>query len=200
MPRRTDTMAYTPQILAFSGSLRAGSYNTLLVKQAAEGALAAGAKVTMLSLRELDLPMFDEDCEAKVTLPAGGKKLKELMRAHDGMLIACPEYNGSISGALKNAIDWASRPEPDQPSLSCFAGKVVGLLSASPGALGGLRGLAHVRAILSHVQSLVLPEQFGLMKAHEAFDAQGGLKDEKSRAAARAVGGAVAGMIAKLRA
>lgn len=193
-------MAYTPQILAFSGSLREGSLNTRLVKQAAEGALAAGAKVTMLNLRDLELPMFDEDCEAKITLPPGGKRLKDLMRAHDGMLIACPEYNGSISGALKNAIDWASRPEPDHPSLSCFAGKVVGLLSASPGALGGLRGLAHVRAILSHVQSLVLPEQYGLMKAHEAFDAQGNLKDEKARGAAQAVGKAVASVIGRLRA
>lgn len=193
-------MAYTPQILAFSGSLREGSLNTRLVKQAAEGALAAGAKVTMLNLRDLELPMFDEDCEAKITLPPGGKRLKDLMRAHDGMLIACPEYNGSISGALKNAIDWASRPELDHPSLSCFAGKVVGLLSASPGALGGLRGLAHVRAILSHVQSLVLPEQYGLMKAHEAFDAQGNLKDDKARGAAQAVGKAVASVIGRLRA
>lgn len=193
-------MGHTPQILAFSGSLREGSFNKLLLKHAAEGAQAAGAKVTNLDLGELDLPIFNEDLEARMTLTPGARRLKDLMRAHDGMLIASPEYNGSISAALKNAIDWASRPEPDFPSLSCFGGKVIGLLSASPGAFGGLRGLAHARAILSHVQSLVLPEQFGLVRAHEAFNPDGGMKDEKAAAAARSVGKGVASVIARLKA
>lgn len=192
-------MAYTARILAFSGSLREGSFNTRLLKVAGEGARKAGATVTHLSLRDLDLPLFDEDLERRITLPPGGRTLKEAMRAHDGFLIASPEYNSSLSGALKNAIDWASRPEPGQPPLSCFAGKVAGLVAASPGALGGLRGLVHVRAILGNIQVLVLPDQFALVKADQAFDDAGGLKDAKQQAAVEGIGAKVAQTIVKLK-
>src|SRR6266540_2529918 len=163
-----------PKILAFAGSVRSGSYNKKLVKVAAEHARAAGAEVTLIDLRELALPLFDQDFEEAHGLPDNAKKLKSLMREHDGFLISSPEYNSSITGLLKNAIDWASRTETDdEPPLVCFRGKVAGLVSASPGQLGGLRGLVHLRAILGNIGVLVIPDQVSIPTAHEAFDEAG---------------------------
>lgn len=187
----------TPRILAFSGSLRTGSYNHLMVQVAAAGAKAAGAEVTLIRLADFDLPMFNEDVEAKGT-PDGAKRLKELMKSHQGFLIASPEYNSSVSGALKNAIDWASRPAPGEKPLECFAHKVAGIMGASPGALGGLRGLVHLRAILGNIQTLVIPDQVALVKAHEAFDDKGQIKDEKMRQSVENIGKRVAEVARKL--
>ncbi len=191
-------MALTPKILAFSGSLREGSFNHRLVEVAAKGARAAGAEVTVIRLREFGLPVFDEDLEKKGT-PDAVKRLKDLFRAHHGLLIASPEYNSSVTAALKNTIDWVSRPEEGQPPLSCFADKVAGLIAASPGALGGLRGLVHLRAILGNIQVTVLPDQFALAKAHEAFGDDGAIKDAKAQAVVEGIGGKLARTIAKLR-
>ncbi len=170
----------TPKILAFAGSTRTASYNKQLVRTAADAARAAGAEVTVIDLRDLPLPLFDEDFESEHGLPENAKKLKTLFRDHDAFLIASPEYNSSITAVLKNAIDWASRGETDdEPALSAYRGKTAALLSASPGALGGLRGLVHLRAILGNIGVIVLPDQVALPKAHEAFDATGKLKDER---------------------
>jgi chromate reductase, NAD(P)H dehydrogenase (quinone) len=173
----------TTKILAFAGSARKDSFNKKLVKIAAEGAKAAGAEVTYLDFRDLPLPLFDEDLEAAEGLPENALKLKAMMKAHQGFLIACPEYNSSITPLLKNAIDWASRPEPGEPSLVCFKDKVTVLMSASPGGLGGLRGLVHVRSILSNIGVLVLPDQKAIGTAYQAFDENGNLKDELQQAA-----------------
>ncbi len=194
----------SPKILAFAGSLRAGSLNKKLVKVAAEGAKRAGAEVTYLDLRDLPMPVFDEDIEARDGLHPNARKLKELMYAHQGFLISCPEYNSSISAALKNAIDWASRPckksdGTDEKPLEAFAGKVAGLMSASPGALGGLRGLVTVRSILGNIQVIVLPEQVAIVKAAEAFDDSGTLKDAKQRESVEKIGARVAEVVGKLR-
>ena len=113
---------------------------------------------------------------------AVAKKLKELMIAHQGLLLACPEYNTSITGVLKNAIDWASRAEKGEPALAAFDGKVAGLLSASPGAFGGIRSLMAVRSILSNIRVLVIPEQQAVPKANEAFGPDGKLLDAKLQA------------------
>lgn len=191
-------MSYKPTILAFAGSTREASYNKSLVKIALAGARSAGAEVTYLDLRELALPIFDEDLEARDGLPPGSRKLKDLLLAHQGLLISSPEYNSSISAALKNAIDWASRPVPGEAPLQCFDGKVAALMSASPGALGGLRGLVHVRAILGNIRVLVLPDQVAVSKAHEAFDADGKLKDAKQQASIEALGAKLAAVISKL--
>ncbi len=170
----------TLKIIAFAGSLRAGSFNQKLAVLAAEAARAAGAEVTVVDLRELALPLFDEDLEAANGLPEGAKKFKALLRASDGFLIASPEYNSSITAALKNAIDWASRAETDdEPPLAAFRGKAAALFAASPGALGGLRGLVHLRAILGNIGVLVLPDQVAIGTAHEAFEETGRLKDER---------------------
>ena len=101
---------------------------------------------------------------------------------HQGLLISSPEYNSSITGVLKNAIDWASRAETEtEAPLIAFRGKVATLMAASPGGLGGLRGLVHLRAILGNIGVTVLPDQLTLSSAHEAFDSAGALKDERKR-------------------
>ncbi|NJM67203.1 MAG: NAD(P)H-dependent oxidoreductase [Acaryochloris sp. RU_4_1] len=186
------------KILAFAGSARQDSFNQKLVKIAAEGARAAGAEVTHLDFRDLPLPLYDQDLEAASGLPANAVKLKTLMKAHHGFLIACPEYNSSITPLLKNAIDWASRPEPDEPALACFKDKVALLISASPGALGGLRGLVHVRSILSSIGVLVLPEQKAIGTAHQAFDENGNLKDAAQQQAIIQLGHKLTAVTAQL--
>ena len=157
------------RLLAFSGSLRAESFNTRLAFLAADLAESKGAVVTRLKLQDLNLPIFNEDSEAASGLPAGAKELKDLMRAHDGFLIATPEYNGFMSGALKNAIDWATRPEDEHPPLDCFRGKIAGIMAASPGGLGGIRGLSMLRLLLSNIGMHVVGSQFSLPNADLAF-------------------------------
>ncbi|MBX7259355.1 MAG: NAD(P)H-dependent oxidoreductase [Candidatus Hydrogenedentes bacterium] len=192
-------MAYTPKILAFAGSLRKESFNKRLVKIAIAGAEAAGAQVTYIDLRDFPLPVFDEDLEAAEGMPANGRAIKDIMLAHDGWLLSCPEYNSSITAVLKNTIDWASRREGNEKPLECFAGKVVSLMSASPGALGGLRGLVTVRSLLSNIQMIVLPEQVSIPGAGDAFNADGSLKDEKKQAQIRGLGENLARVLAKLK-
>lgn len=163
----------TTKLLAFAGSARRESWNRRLVHIAARQARELGADVTELNLAELNLPLFDEDLESEQGEPAGAQRLKRLMFEADGFLIACPEYNSSITPLLKNAIDWASRPAEGESRLQAYQGKVAGLISASPGALGGLRGLVHVRAILGNIGVVVIPDQVAVSSAHEAFTAYG---------------------------
>ncbi len=193
-------MSFIPKILAFAGSTRTGSFNKNLVRVAAEGARIEGAAVMILDLRDLPLPLFDEDLETKEGLPANAIKLKDLLKAHHGLLISSPEYNSSVTGVLKNAIDWASRPSKGEEPLAAYANKVAGLMSASPGALGGLRGLVHLRAILGNIRVLVIPEQVAVSSAHQAFDANGSLKDAKQHASVEKLGARVAQVAAKLNA
>jgi NAD(P)H-dependent FMN reductase len=191
-------MTSVTKILAFAGSTRTDSFNKKLLKIAADGAREAGAEVTFLDLRDLPLPLYDGDLETKDGIPENAKKLKKMMLEHQGLLIASPEYNSSISGVLKNAIDWISRPEPGEKPLACFDQKVAGLMSASPGALGGLRGLVHVRSILGNIKVTVIPDQVAVSKAMEAFNEDGTLKDEKQHQSVRSIGAQVANVTAKL--
>ncbi|MDD4974957.1 MAG: NAD(P)H-dependent oxidoreductase [Bacteriovorax sp.] len=166
------------KIIAFAGSTRTESYNKKILKAAVFGAREAGAEVTVIDLRDFPLPLFDGDLEAKEGIPSNGKKLKELFKTHHALLLALPEYNSSMSGVFKNTIDWVSRPEKGETPLQCFDGKVAGLISASPGSLGGLRGLVHARSMLENINVLVMPEQICVPKAAEAFDEYGILKNE----------------------
>jgi chromate reductase len=164
-------MLETPRILAFAGSLRTNSYNKRLASIAAEAARSAGAQVTLIDLLDYQLPLFNEDDETADGLPENAKKLKALFRNHHGFLISAPEYNSSITGVLKNTIDWVSRAEADdEPSLVAYTGKTCALMSASPGALGGLRGLVHVRSILNNIGVFVLPGQISIPKAGDTFE------------------------------
>jgi len=189
----------TPRILAFGGSLRRDSFNQKLAVAAAAGAREAGAEVTVIALRDFPLPVFDQDLEAAEGMPAAAKKLKQLFREHHGLIIASPEYNSSITAALKNALDWVSRAEADDdPPLAAFAGKTAILCAASPGALGGLRGLVHVRAILGNIGVTVLPDQLAVSQAHAAFRPDGSLSDEKQAAKVKNLGAQLAKHLAKL--
>ena len=172
-------MSNQPKILAFAGSSRIASFNKKLVKFAAEEAKKAGAEVRYIDLLDYPMPLFNEDLETVEGLPQKVVEFKHLLREHQGFLISCPEYNGSITPLLKNTIDWASRPELNEKPLSCFKGKVAALLATSPGGLGGIRGLVHVRAILEGIGVFVIPEQKAIPHAEQAFDDSGQLKDKK---------------------
>ena len=189
------------RILAFAGSLRKASFNKTLVKIAAEGARQAGAEVTYVDLHDYPMPLFAQDEEAEHGKTDAAKRLKQLMIEHDGFLIASPEYNSSITGVLKNAIDWASRPdEGEEPfALPAFRGKVAGLMSASPGGLGGLRGLVHVRSILGNIGCIVLPDQVAVARAHQAFNDDGSLKDESQQKSVLALGTTLAEFVTKFK-
>lgn len=188
-----------PRILAFAGSLRKDSFNKRLVKIAAHGARSAGADVTLIDLRDFPLPLYDGDLEAASGIPEPGVRLKKLFVEHDGLLLACPEYNSSITAVLKNTLDWVSRPLPGEANLAAFTGKAATLLSASPGALGGLRGLVHVRAILGAINVIVLPEQLAIAKAHDAFGDDGALKDARQHASVEKLGEGLAAFLRKMK-
>lgn len=188
-----------PKILAFAGSTRSESWNKKLIKVAVEGSRAAGAEVTLIDLRDFPMPMYDGDLEAASGLPEHAKRLKRLFLDHQGLLISSPEYNSSIPGVLKNAIDWVSRSEPGEADLAAFRDKVAVLMSASPGGLGGLRGLAALRTLLGNIKVLVLPDQVSISKAHEAFNPDGTLKDAKQAAAVQKLGKTLTETVAKLR-
>lgn len=174
-------MSDKPKILCFAGSLRKDSLNKKLAKLAAQLVKDAGGESTFVDLKDFDLPIYDGDIEASTGLPEDAKKLKKIMKEHQGFLIASPEYNSALSGALKNAIDWTSRPEPGEKSLECYTGKVAGLLAASPGAMGGLRGLVSLRSILGNIGIIVIPDQIAIAQANDAFNDDGTLKDEKKQ-------------------
>jgi NAD(P)H-dependent FMN reductase len=175
------------RILVFAGSAREGSLNKKLARSAAEAARAVGAEATLIDLRDHPLPLYDGDLEAHHGVPVHAVRLKALFKEHDALLITSPENNGSVSALLKNTLDWLSRPVGEESGLAPYKGKVAALLAASPGALGGLRGLVHLRQILQSLGVLVLSEQFALSKAHEAFDAGGALKDAKQQAQVAAI-------------
>jgi chromate reductase, NAD(P)H dehydrogenase (quinone) len=171
-----------PKILALAGSLRKGSFNKKLIKIAAKNAEQAGAEVTLIDLKDFPLPIYDGDIEEQQGLPPNALKIKELMWKHDGFIISAPEYNSSISGVLKNTIDWASRPATsDEVYLSCFIDKIALLMSTSPSNLGGLRGLVHLRAILENIHTFVLPGQKTIPNASEAFDSEDNLKNVEQK-------------------
>lgn len=183
------------RILAFAGSTRLQSFNKKLAAAAAKGAKDAGAQVTLIDLSDYPLPLFDQDLEAAEGLPENARALRELFLSHNAILIACPEYNGSLTGVLKNTIDWVSRRQEGEPPMACFKDKVALLLATSPGALGGIRALRHLQTILMGMQVIVLPEQKAIPKAAEVFGADG-ITDEKVRAEVERLGARLAEMTA----
>jgi NAD(P)H-dependent FMN reductase len=160
------------KVLAFSASLRAGSWNRKLVELAVQVARAQGAEVDLVDFRKFDMPLYDGDVDARHGLPPGALALKQHVEGADALLIATPEYNYAISGVFKNAIDWVSRARP-MP----WRGKSIFLMSASPSSVGGIRGLWQTRVPLEGCGALVFPDMFTVAMAHEAFDAQGRLRD-----------------------
>jgi chromate reductase len=187
-----------PRILAFAGSTRRESFNKRLIKIAVAGAEAAGAKVTLIDLADYPMPLFNQDLEAEKGLPAEAVALKQLFLENDGLLLSCPEYNSSITPLMKNTIDWVSRQSPGEGALAAYKGKVATLMSASPGRLGGLRGLVHVRSILGNIGVLVTPDQVAVSEANNAFTSDGKLNDAKQHASVEGLGRSLAELLKKL--
>lgn len=192
-------MSTAPRILVFGGSLRRESFNQKLAALAAEGAREAGAEVTLIALRDFPMPLFDADLEDADGKPEHARRLKELFASHHGLIIASPEYNSSITAALKNAIDWVSRADSEEEKpLSALSGKTAVICGTSPGALGGLRGLVHLRAILGNLGITVLPDQIAVPKAHEFFHEDGSVSDAKQAQRVKHLGTVLATHLAKL--
>jgi NAD(P)H-dependent FMN reductase len=164
------------RVLVIPGSTRKESYNRKLAMAAAAALREAGLEVSFTDLRDFPMPLYDGDVEAEHGLPDTAKKLKHELRTHDAFVFASPEYNGSFPAVLKNAIDWATRPEsPGERSTAVFRGKTAALLSASPGPGGGKRGLRHLRELLEMIGVNVLEKQLTIGRVGEAFDAAGNL-------------------------
>jgi len=167
------------KVLFLSGSARKDSINKKLAKLAANMAEVAGAEVTFIDLKDYEMPLYNGDLEMEQGLPENAKKLKQVFIENDGFFIASPEYNSSYSALLKNTIDWMSRAhEENETSLMAYKGKVAALGAASPGALGGLRGLVPLRMLLGNIGVTVIPTQIAIRAGFKAFDAEGQLVDE----------------------
>lgn len=173
-------MDVTPRILAFSGSARRDSLNRKLLAVAVAAVREAGGEVTPVDLNDYALPLYHGDLEAAVGLPANAAKLVELIGRHHGLLIASPEYNSMITPLLKNTLDWCTRADDDP-----FPGKVAAVVSASPGAFGGIRSLKMAQQLLLHLGCHVVPGNTALPRADKAFDANGALLDERARKSVR---------------
>jgi chromate reductase, NAD(P)H dehydrogenase (quinone) len=178
------------KVLVFAGSTRVASHNRKLAREVASMAGSAGAEVTHLELGDYDIPMYNADLEANGT-PADVMKLKQLFWEHPAWLVCTPEYNASYPALVKNTLDWLSSPVKGDPvwndDFRFSRGKVVGVLSASPGALGGLRSQSHLIPLLLNLQCWVAPQTYALGRAGDAFDEQGHLKEEAARKRVRAV-------------
>jgi chromate reductase len=181
------------RVLAFSGSARRESLNQKLLVTTAEAVRAAGGDVTMISLKDYPLPLYDGDLEEAQGLPDNARKLIDLIKGHDGLLIASPEYNSMITPLLKNTIDWCTRADDDP-----FPGRVVAVVSASPGALGGIRSLKLAQQLLLHLGCHVVPGNVMLPHANKAFDEAGKLTDARTLKSVQELAVSLVGTLRKL--
>jgi chromate reductase len=189
------------KLVAFAGSARRESLNRKLLALAVKAAEEAGAEVTVVDLGVLDLPIYNQDMEAEAGFPQAVLDLKKTLRDSDGFLIASPEHNSSYSALLKNMIDWTSRSSgAEDPGLACYTGKYAALMAASTGALGGLRGLFALRELLQNINVTVLPGMQAVGGAHQLFDDNGDLKDEKTAGNIKNLAVSLVGFLQKLRA
>lgn len=170
-----------PKILVFAGSNRTGAYSKLVANAAVKTLALLGADVTRIALADYPLPIMDQDLEDEQGIPENAMKLGRLFAAHDGILIASPEYNSSIPPLLKNTIDWVSRiSKDDGKPFKPYAGKVVALCSSSEGNFGGARGLYHLRSVMMNVGTQIITEQCSVIHAHQAFAEDGSFHDERT--------------------
>lgn len=172
---QTEESRQQIKVLIFSGSTRDNSFNTMLAKEARSVAASMGAKVTLIDLKDFSMPIYEDDVEKNYGMPANAKRFRQLLMDNDAIIIATPEYNGSVPGLLKNVIDWASRSEDAKYSRTAFMNKKFALMSASPGGGGGVRALIHLRAILASLGGDVLSYQLAVSCAQDAFNEQGEL-------------------------
>ncbi len=172
------SMSSTIRILAFAGSARRDSLNRKFLAVAADACREAGAEVTLLDLNDYEMPLYHGDLEAESGVPAAAARLIPLIQQHHALLIASPEYNSLITPLLKNTIDWCTRGDVDP-----FPGRVAAVLSASPGALGGINSQRLAQQLLLHLGCHVVPGHTILPRAHEAFAADGSLINDRARQA-----------------
>jgi len=170
-------MTSRPKILVFAGSAREASLNKKLARAAAKAIDENGGEAMFIDLRDYPMPIYEGDLEAREGMPPFARKLRELFVSHPAFLIVSPENNGTIPSLLKNAIDWLSRDVDGKSGLEPYRGKVIALMSASPGAFGGVVCLTHLRFSLSKLLAHVIPDQFPLPKADQAFAEDGSLKE-----------------------
>lgn len=172
----------TPRILVFAGSIRTGAYSAKTADVAQKELAQQGAEVTRISLADYPLPIMNQDLEAEEGVPENAVKLARLIIAHDGVLIATPEYNGSLPPLLKNALDWVSRIRKiDDKPARIFTGKVMAICGSSNGHWGGIRAASHLRQVLAHMQAEVIAAQVLVPNADKAFDENGEFAEERSR-------------------
>jgi NAD(P)H-dependent FMN reductase len=176
-----------PKILVIPGSLRVGSFNARLAALAAKELTLLDAEVTRISLEDFPLPLYDPDDEMRGGPHGNALRLKQLFTAHQGVFIASPEYNGSVSPLLKNTIDWVSQArERGDPPYAAFRHRTFAIASASTEFAGGQAGLMALRQILTlGCGALVLPEQVAVPHAAQAFDEMGNLSSIGLAAALR---------------
>lgn len=168
-----------PRLISFSGSTRTGSFNRTVVTAATEAAREAGADIEQIDLSDYPLPVYNGDLEEREGIPGNALALKKKFIAADGFVISTPEYNSGYSPLLKNTIDWCSRSETDdEEPLVAYQGKSVLLLSASPGPLGGLRGLFAIRSVFQNIGVSVYPDMLSVRSAHQVIE-NGKISDEK---------------------
>jgi chromate reductase, NAD(P)H dehydrogenase (quinone) len=161
------------KFLMFSGSTRKASFNKKLVKETSKIAKKLGAEVTVIDLQDYPMPIYNGDIEENSGYPDSSKKLYELIKEHDALVISSPEYNGFPSPLLKNVIDWVSRID-----VKVYDGKAAAIISISSGGLGGMRGLLHLRILLNNLNMLVMPGQVSIGNAFEVFNNDGALKND----------------------
>ncbi len=191
-------MTKQPKILVFAGSLREKSYNKRVLKVAIEGARQAGAEVTYIDLKDYPLPLYNADLQDAQGFPPLASALQRLLLAHEGLLIASPEYNASLPAVLKNAIDWASRANGNVKLGECFKGKVAAIMTASPGAFGGIRCLAHLRDVLTILLVNTLPSEIAVAKVGGIFDGDSNeITDDNVRVILEDLGESLANMLRK---
>lgn len=164
-----------PRVLAFSGSARKESLNQRFLAAVVHEVKTAGGEVTLISLKDYPLPLYDGDLEDASGLPDSARKLVDLIKGHAGLLIASPEYNSMITPLLKNTIDWCTRADEDP-----FPGRVAAVVAASPGTLGGIRSLKLAQQLLLHLGCHVVPGNTMLPQAHKAFGPDGKLTDPRT--------------------
>ncbi len=187
------------KILAFAGSLRQHSFNKRVLKIAIHGAKKAGAEVTYIDLKDFPISIYNADDQEQNGFSEHTLRLQGLLSSHDGLLIATPSYNGSLPAALKNVIDWTSRPNEQYQKEDIFPGKVAAIMSASPGSLGGVRALAHLRDVLTSVKVQVLPTEVAVPFVNDHFDGIGGeMLDDQMRKSLESLGASVVEMLGRL--
>jgi NAD(P)H-dependent FMN reductase len=187
----------TARILAFAGSARRDSWNRKVLEVAVAGARDAGAEVTVVNLGDYPMPIYHADWHEEHGVPAPMLELRRLMMAANGLLIASPEYNASITPLLKNTVDWLSQDVNGESGRAPFEGKVGGLMGASNGAFGTIRALPHVSSILSNLGVLMLPI-VAVPGVAKAFDETGAMTNERTRLLVSGLGARLANTIVKL--